>query len=294
MQWSGSTGSQGLRAHGRGAEAHRWSGIGSHGIVYVAAAAVATVAIMALRLERAIGVAPASPESLIRAVPTGLATPELESARIALSSGESPAPARSSSAIATSAAPDSRDKRKEKDFYTEFVALAAQTPDALERAAPGVLSGEGPDCEKVALLRALHDSGSPRTGAFFALAIASLPDASSAQGESVPRFALRFLSQRVSREPDAKRALESIVWSAFPPAPSVLRRDGAIALASAASESELWRVAARLSAETDQAVRQSGIDALANSAHADAAKNALHEYGLSPTIESEPHEITDG
>jgi hypothetical protein len=172
-----------------------------------------------------------------------------------------------------------REERREKDFYADFIALGKDSPTPLEAAAETVLAGNGPDCEKVALLRALHAAGSSRAYEFFVAAIVSLPDGTSSHGESVPRFAMQYLTERIARDAPAKSAVERAVASA-PPEATEVRRLGTVALARAASASELWTVAARLAAERDPRVRQAGVDALAHGPHAELAEAALLRFGL--------------
>jgi len=99
---------------------------------------------------------------------------------------------------------------KEKDFYAGYRAQLAQDAATLEDRARGILEGTGPDCEKVALLRALCDGASERAGELFAHALAVLPDEPGLGGESVPRTAIRCLRERARRDEKAREILRAL------------------------------------------------------------------------------------
>lgn len=156
---------------------------------------------------------------------------------------------------------DSEARMGEREHYDRFLALGARDRAALEGEAGRVLNGAGPDCEKVALLRALRASASPQWDAWLEHAVVSLPDDSGAAADSVSAYALEQLIGVADGDLRARAALERI---AFGPrrAPQRLRRVAASSLAASASESELWRLAQDLSSEEDALMRASVREAL--------------------------------
>jgi hypothetical protein len=174
--------------------------------------------------------------------------------------------ARSSQAIAT------EDPETERAFHARFLELARASPEALAAHAADILADDGPDPEKVALLRALSDSGSSRTSEFLLLAVERLPDAAGSGRESVPSFALRSLVGRASSEPAARLALERLAFESPARAAPELRRRSVAALCALATPEEAARIAGRLALETDASIRASGIEALTANARAGAAE----------------------
>jgi hypothetical protein len=154
--------------------------------------------------------------------------------------------------------------RKEREFFARFSALA---DDALAAEVRPVLASDGPNAEKVALLRAVLERRLECTSDAFASAVGALPDASGAWGESVPRTALRLLRERAARDPLAREILERIAWKLDPPAPEALRRLAVASSVSFSSASDLRRIAPTLLRETEPQVRLSAWEALA--AHPD-------------------------
>jgi hypothetical protein len=154
--------------------------------------------------------------------------------------------------------------RKEREFFARFVALS---DEALAAEVKPVLASDGPNAEKVALLRALLERRLECTSDAFAIAVGALPDASGAWGESVPRTALRFLRESAARDPLACEILERIAWKLDPPAPEALRRLAVASCVSFSSTSDLRRLAPTLLRETEPQVRLAAWEALA--AHPD-------------------------
>jgi hypothetical protein len=153
---------------------------------------------------------------------------------------------------------DERERARESEHYARFLALDAQ---GLEAQAARVLEGPGPDCEKVALLRALESSGSPRLHSWLEHALLRLPDVSGPAGDSVPGFALARLARSAAHDASARSALERVAFGA-PRAPERLRRLAVTAWACSATEDELWRLASHLSYEQDALVKASAAEAL--------------------------------
>lgn len=156
---------------------------------------------------------------------------------------------------------DARERARESEHYARFLALAAQGAQALEAQAASVLDGAGPDCEMVALLRALESSASPRLHAWLEHALLRLPDESGPAGDSVPGFALGRLASAAAHDASARSTLERVAFGAAG-APDRLRRLAAAYLAENATEVELWRLAAHLASERDGLVRDSAVEAL--------------------------------
>lgn len=176
----------------------------------------------------------------------------------------------------SSAQPVAAERRKERDYYQAFVGLGAQGTAAIESAARMALAGQGPDCEKVAALRALVDSNAPSAFDLHADAIASLPDVCRGQSDSVPRFALRGLVARAAREDRAREALERVIWNRS--LSSDLRCVAVAGLAAASDASGAWRIVNRLEMEQDERVRQSAARALACNPAAESAAQAAAQW----------------
>lgn len=184
-----------------------------------------------------------------------------------------------------------RAPRKESEFYAAFLEIAAREPDSFERAARNALGEAGPDCRKVAALRALCDTRSPTADDALVAAILELPDAASGDSESVPGFALRRLSMRATKDAGARRALERLVFGSSRPQ-ARLRAAAAAALCAAADEVELGRIAERLRGESDELVLACAGAALSRNPNTRAAEEARSSLGLPdpPTAETAERE----
>ena len=91
----------------------------------------------------------------------------------------------------------------EAALYEHYLALGRLADGALDVAAERVLGGPSAVDERVAVLRALWDSGSPDRGKWLKAALAET-------GETEPvvsDFAVRFLGDRAAREPEARSIL---------------------------------------------------------------------------------------
>jgi hypothetical protein len=136
----------------------------------------------------------------------------------------------------------------EKKHHAYFLALGRRDPSALLDEAPAILQGTGPDCRKVALLRALHASAWPAAAEAFALVLSGLPDVSRPGALSVPAFALDFLGQR-AQDATARAVLREAVWGERRVASEPLRRRAAASHARWASPAELQELAPQLAME---------------------------------------------
>jgi hypothetical protein len=145
----------------------------------------------------------------------------------------------------------------EQEHYARFQALLAADPVALQRAAPSILLGDAPLCERVGLLRALVDGGAPAATSLLALVLTTGVDE---RGDPFRDFALRSLAQ--SEDPAARIALREAVWGPRASPDGALRRRAAGHLAASATEEELAAGFPELAAERDALVVQAFHGAL--------------------------------
>ena len=148
----------------------------------------------------------------------------------------------------------------EQEHYARFQALLAADPVALQRAAPSILLGDAPLCERVGLLRALVDGGAPAATSLLALVLTTGADE---RGDPFRDFALRSLAQRAPQDPAARIALREAVWGPRASPDGALRRRAAGHLAASATEGELAAGFPELAAERDALVVQAFDSALA-------------------------------
>jgi hypothetical protein len=154
------------------------------------------------------------------------------------------------------------DDRGERELRRAFVERQRSEPSWLERHAREGLASQGPDARKVALLRALEDSGSPELVAWLEHAVTTLPSQATARAESVPAFALRRLQDRAAHEPQARSALRRIAFGSRD-LPTHLRLRAAAAAAAACDQGELALLELDLRREPEQAVVEAALAALA-------------------------------
>jgi hypothetical protein len=166
----------------------------------------------------------------------------------------------------------------EAEHRAHFAAVAAQGAGELEKTARAVLAGHGPDCEKVAVLRALCDAGSPRASEILAAAVVDLPDVSGPQGESVSRCALRFLAERAGRDAEAREALMRLAWSSRTLATGP-RASAAATMAALATGTEAWQIVRWLQVEQDPLVRAAAVEALSRNQDPEASA-AFRSLGI--------------
>ena len=125
----------------------------------------------------------------------------------------------SSGAVSDDLAQSPRAPREESEaaLYLRYLELGRRGDDALVRQAESALASPwpAPARERVALLRALWDSGTPDAGRWFVSAIDSPNECALAEA-AVPDFAVRFLAERAARDPAAARALADAVAAAPP------------------------------------------------------------------------------
>lgn len=175
--------------------------------------------------------------------------------------------------------------------YLAFVDAGRADPAHLERLAPSVLEGAGPRYEKVALLRALYDTGSPATASSFVQAVRGLSESSDASGSSVPGFAVRFLGERAARDAKARAILEHVAFEE-PRVGSGPRRRAAARLAELADEDGLRRMSAHLARETDALLLDGVAQALSKNPSRLAAERVA--LGIGREIDRNPAEAADG
>lgn len=150
---------------------------------------------------------------------------------------------------------DGDDRPGVVDPYAEFLALARRDPGGLAERAREELLGEGPDARKIALLRALAETGSPRAHELFALAILTLPVRSTAHSSSVPEYAVHSLGQRAEGDGAARAVLRSVAFGPDRSREPSLRLQAAIHLGRTSTDSELQTLAAIVRAEPDELLR---------------------------------------
>ena len=103
----------------------------------------------------------------------------------------------------------------EAAHYERYLALGRSDADGLSAAAERLFAGPAPLNARVAMLRALWDSGSADAATWFLVAL-------DVRGERVgpeaalPDFAVRFLSERAPRESAARQALSDYLAAAGP------------------------------------------------------------------------------
>lgn len=168
----------------------------------------------------------------------------------------------------------------EGDHYRDLRALAATDLSALDALIPTVLEGDAPDCRRVALLRVLFDLRSPAAADAFARSIRHLPESTSgSRGDSVPGFAVTFLSKHAAREPIAREVLERVAFERNGSPSDRLRRRAAAAFAAAADGPALERLPMHVARELDPALISGVTAALAGNPHVRAVDQALSRMG---------------
>ncbi|MFN0008676.1 MAG: hypothetical protein ACKVXR_12300 [Planctomycetota bacterium] len=214
------------------------------------------------------------------AEPSEVPSNEVETSREAAprAAGRAAIPGAAGDAPELPARKSSREPRTESEFHASFLELADRDPDSFERAARAALREEGPACRKVAALRALCDTRSPRADDALLAAVLELPDVPTGQADSVPGFALRCLSARAASEAGSRRVLEELGLGLSLP-PERLRAAARNALLETADETELPRIVERLRAGTVGPVPGDARAALARNPHTIAAEAALASLG---------------
>jgi hypothetical protein len=164
-----------------------------------------------------------------------------------------------------------RSAETEKEFYRDFMEQQEIGSEPLEGAIYAVLGGPGPDCRKVAFLRALYDTKSSRREDAFAYAVESLPDAHKPEGVSIPAFAVRFLSGHAQEDAVARRVLERAAfldgWLA-----EHIRRTAAAGLFASAGPAELRYLGSYLYSGQASFLREGASEGLRGNPHREEAE----------------------
>jgi hypothetical protein len=141
--------------------------------------------------------------------------------------GVAPAPSRLSAPTAISAVSTVSDdlpqaepaprEGTEAAAYARFLELGRQADGSLSAEAARLFADGStfPENERIALLRALWDTGAPDAGRWFLCAIAT-PGERERPEAAVPDFAVGFLARRAAREPAAVAVLSEAVASSPP------------------------------------------------------------------------------
>jgi hypothetical protein len=182
---------------------------------------------------------------------------------------------------------DAESEDGERAHYAAFVALAAgdETIDAA-----AVLRADGPTYRKVALLRALLDTGSPDFAAACALALAELPLEADERGVSVPEFAVRLLSAHAEGRPELQAVLHDTVWGRSRVSDTGLRTRAAKGLVAAADPPALERIARELRSDPDSALLRVVSAALTDGTIAPSMAHLFADLALPPPSSAEERE----
>ena len=180
--------------------------------------------------------------------PTEPAKPEVPASESAVLSAAKAGPAADASGAEpvvpdVEKAPDARARpMTEKLYFEEFRALATKDPQEFQRQADTVLTQEGDNSKKVALLRALYATDRQRSADYFVQAITTLPDVPVPNGASVPTFAVNFLC-KPETDPALRELGERIAWGGYLNVSPELRAHAAESLLATATEEDLRRYA---------------------------------------------------
>lgn len=168
----------------------------------------------------------------------------------------------------------------EQEFYERFLRAAEARPGSLETEAATILRGAGPDPEKVALLRALHDRGSQRAAELTLLALDELPDVSTPLGESVPSTALLLLDRWAARDASSRALLRRAAFETPGLAPN-LRCRAAASFSLHATGEELREARTDLVRERDPQVLECALEALTRNPDTETSAMLLADHGRS-------------
>lgn len=213
--------------------------------------------------------------------------PEREAEQPAEEGGGEATPGRTRPAALDGSAPPTpapavgRAARKEREFLDGFLALARAQPGALEARAAAVLAGEGPPAEKVALLRALQQSGSDEHVRWLEHAVRTLPETSAGpHGVSVPSYALGQLVAGGSQDRTAHLALWRLAFEERGLAPAA-RRTAAVGFVRGAEDRELDGLRVALARERDELLLAGVLAALRERPESPLAARLLDGYAPS-------------
>jgi len=171
--------------------------------------------------------------------------------------------------------------RGEKQFLAEFSELSTA---ALEARAAEVLDGDGPQAQKVALLRALRAGGSAQSLAWHEHAVRTGADASGPQGVGLASTALGALMREAELDEAVCATLARLAFEAPELAPE-LRRRAASGFARHCDEDGLARLAVELARSTDELLVAGALAALDEREPSAARTRLLLAHGRS----EEPH-----
>lgn len=150
---------------------------------------------------------------------------------------------------------------KERELRSAYLERQRAEPGWLERETAARLGSESSSVEQVALLRALEDCKSGELVRWLEHAVRACEDTATAQGVSVPTFALTRLRQVAARDPLARQALVRLAFEP-PQLSGALRRSAASAVAACADVEELVELELRLRREQDPELLASALSAL--------------------------------
>ena len=170
-----------------------------------------------------------------------------------------------------------RGARKEREFLTGFLAMVREQPGELEARAEAVLAGDGPRAEKVALLRALEQSGSKERLRWLEHAVRTQPDDSGPDGVSVASFALGELVAAARAEHEARPVLWCLAFETRGLEPG-LRRNAAVGYARCANDLELDGLRVALAREDDELLAAGVLAALRERTECPRAARLLVEF----------------
>lgn len=168
----------------------------------------------------------------------------------------------------------------EHELFDAFLRAEDELPGALDAIADTVLAGDGTKAEKVALLRAVAETGSSRREALYLKAIRELPEDGSHTGVSVPSFALLDLDRRAARDAWARRALAEAAFGE-PRIASAHRARAATSLFLHAPAEELTLLRDDLIAEPEGVLLESALEALGRNPNRAQADILLADHGRS-------------
>lgn len=213
-----------------------------------------------------------------------------DEAPVATRQGLEPAPRVESDDLDEAAADglqEGRAPRKEREFRAAFVKRQLAEPGWLEREAEAVLASDRTNAEKVALLRALEDTGSKELGRWLEHALRTCPDVSSAQGVSLPTYALTRLQRLAPRDLEVRGCLMRIAFES-PTLSVALRRSAAATVAALCGSEELPQLERILRTERDPDVLSSAIATLGARSGEGPVANLLARNGWEPVQPQQP------
>jgi hypothetical protein len=132
----------------------------------------------------------------------------------------------------------------ERAYREAFVVKLREPGVDVDALLDSTIHGNGPDAEKVALLRALLDIRSPKALDALVTAAEEAESHDGPAGVGVPEFCVRMLTERAARDADARAALGRLVARRDSALEPRLRRTAAARLALTGTSAELALLAA--------------------------------------------------